>query len=251
MKNQYFGDVGDFGKYGLLSAICESKLRLGINWYLTNNDEKTDGKHIDYLRKKEFQKCDYELHSFLESSIQENRRNVSEIYQFEKFKSCLFYDEILELEHINALSEKGRIERRQTRTKWFLKGLEKLDGSEIIFCDPDNGIETKSQSKYGKGSVKYTLIEEIQIMISLGKSLIVYNHRDRSTEEAYSKRFKEIHNLVGLETELRVLRFNRYSVRDYLIFIQPQHKEVLMPHIDRFINDRHWREHFKEYQIET
>ena len=28
MKNQYFGDVGDFGKYGMLSALQDAGLHL-------------------------------------------------------------------------------------------------------------------------------------------------------------------------------------------------------------------------------
>lgn len=40
MKNQYFGDVGDFGKYGLLTALASNEIKLGVNWYLTQDDEK-------------------------------------------------------------------------------------------------------------------------------------------------------------------------------------------------------------------
>ena len=34
MQNQYVGDIGDFGKYGLLRAISGDPLRLGVVWYL-------------------------------------------------------------------------------------------------------------------------------------------------------------------------------------------------------------------------
>jgi hypothetical protein len=37
MQNRYTADLGDFGKYGLLKALCQSKdeernLRLGVVW---------------------------------------------------------------------------------------------------------------------------------------------------------------------------------------------------------------------------
>ncbi len=36
MQDSYTGDVGDFGKYGLLRALCSGdekrKLKMGINW---------------------------------------------------------------------------------------------------------------------------------------------------------------------------------------------------------------------------
>ena len=249
MKNQYFGDVGDFGKYGLLKAIKDNNLKIGVNWYLTKDDEKTDGKHINYLNKPEFRICDSVLCSFLHNSIFENRRSVKEIYSYKEFENYIFYDEVIDLEHINALSERGRLERQRLRNEWFLSSTKKLKEADIVFCDPDNGLETRSLSKFGKDSVKYTFVEEIKQLLEHGKSVIVYNHRDRSPENEYGKRFKEIHKSIGIENELRILRFNRYSVRDYLFFIQPNHKDLLNSKLDEFLNDKNWKEHFKEYKL--
>ena len=33
MQNRYAGDVGDFGKIGLLRQIKRSELDIGVNWY--------------------------------------------------------------------------------------------------------------------------------------------------------------------------------------------------------------------------
>ena len=33
MKNQYIGDVGDYGKYGLLHFLKLSEINIGVNWY--------------------------------------------------------------------------------------------------------------------------------------------------------------------------------------------------------------------------
>ena len=33
MQDRYAGDIGDFGKFGLLRAICREGFRVGINWY--------------------------------------------------------------------------------------------------------------------------------------------------------------------------------------------------------------------------
>ena len=32
MKNQYFGDVGDYGKYGLLRFIAKRGVSIAVNW---------------------------------------------------------------------------------------------------------------------------------------------------------------------------------------------------------------------------
>ena len=50
MQNMYVGDIGDYGKYGLLKAIMPSISKLGIVWYLvTDENHLNDGKYIDYL----------------------------------------------------------------------------------------------------------------------------------------------------------------------------------------------------------
>ena len=43
MKNQYVGDIGDYGKYALLKAFSDNGVKLGINWYLTDDDGKSTG----------------------------------------------------------------------------------------------------------------------------------------------------------------------------------------------------------------
>src|SRR5689334_17138573 len=45
MKHQYFGDVNDYRKYGLLRSIQkEAGLRVAVCWMLTPNDGRSDGK---------------------------------------------------------------------------------------------------------------------------------------------------------------------------------------------------------------
>ncbi len=51
MQNNYVGDIGDFGKYGLLNHIFNNnQLKIGINWYLVpDENENKDGKITQYL----------------------------------------------------------------------------------------------------------------------------------------------------------------------------------------------------------
>ena len=66
------------------------------------------------------------------------------------------------------LSESGRTLREAYRKKWFTDSLRELENCDIIFCDLDNGIETKSLSKTSKDSVKYVYINEIEQMVNMG-----------------------------------------------------------------------------------
>ena len=50
MKDQYFGDINDYRKYGLLRAISGAgDLNLMIAWMLTSDDGGMDGKFTSYL----------------------------------------------------------------------------------------------------------------------------------------------------------------------------------------------------------
>jgi len=52
MKNQYFGDIHDYRKYGLLRSIIEAtQLRLLVAWMLTPDDGGSDGSRLSYLNK--------------------------------------------------------------------------------------------------------------------------------------------------------------------------------------------------------
>ena len=35
MQDRYAGDIGDYGKLGLLRSLSRTGLRIGVNWYLT------------------------------------------------------------------------------------------------------------------------------------------------------------------------------------------------------------------------
>ena len=51
MQDAYVGDIGDYGKYGLLRAVTASGLRLSVNWYRTVpcETEKKRGKGAEKL----------------------------------------------------------------------------------------------------------------------------------------------------------------------------------------------------------
>lgn len=57
MKHQYFGDVNDYVKYGLLRCFAEAGFQVGVCWMLTPNDGRPDGRKIMYLSRPEKWKC--------------------------------------------------------------------------------------------------------------------------------------------------------------------------------------------------
>ncbi|MFN4007352.1 MAG: hypothetical protein ACK4HE_07560 [Chitinophagaceae bacterium] len=246
MKNQYFGDVGDFGKFGLLKHMISPALRVGINWYLTKNDSKSDGRHVEYLYKSEFQQTDPELCSFLHHCIENDLRNVEALSLFAPMANMTTYNAILDVSDYKALSPEGRAKRISKRAQWFQESLQKLESCELIFCDPDNGIAPSSVKNTQSDSVKYVLVEEIKTMLQNGHSLVIYNHRDRSTETDYLKRIESVFNTVNTlnNLSLRIARFSRYSVRDYIFFIQATHLKSIENGLNRLFEHDGWSRHF-------
>lgn len=52
MQDSYIGDIGDYGKYGLLREVCAAAMSLSVNWYKvvpTKAGKQDDGKYISYL----------------------------------------------------------------------------------------------------------------------------------------------------------------------------------------------------------
>lgn len=162
MQNRYVADVGDFGKYGLLRNIAKINLIIGINWYLTPDESgNEDGKHISYLQKDDYRKCDNDLHNSLNEIILRNQRNIESIKKFNILPDAtIFYNEILDFH-----KETNWANKMDLRRSWHLKVLEKLSSSNIVFLDPDNGLQVKSTSLTSEKGNKYIGFNRLLVLI--------------------------------------------------------------------------------------
>ena len=225
MKNQYAGDIGDYTKLGILRHLENADFSIGLNWYLTPDELAhsktfTDGKHIDFL-KCECDTPDIFLHCALKRIGLSNNRSITRLERAKLFKNALFWNKILE---------------GKERNKWHFEALKKLCKQDIVFLDPDNGLEVKSTKPTSKNGNKYTTYQEVADYYKNGSSVIVYNHRDRKPENEYIKRltkFKYIPETAN--AKLFYLRAFRYSVRDYLFIVHERHFSCLETAIDDFL----------------
>ena len=74
MKNQYVGDIRDYGKYALLRALA-AQYSIGLNWYLTPDDGRPDGKLTNYL-KLSADPLDEELFQWLKKLLYSENGNL-------------------------------------------------------------------------------------------------------------------------------------------------------------------------------
>lgn len=238
MKNQYAGDVGDYTKLGVLRAIEKVGLSIGLNWYLTPDEPEhsktfTDGKHTAYL-KCDCDTPDDKLHCALKKIGLSNNRTVTRLEKAKLFKNAFFWNKILEA---------------KSRDKWHLEALKKLSNQDVIFLDPDNGLEVKSTKPYSKNGNKYTTYQEAADYYAKGATVIIYNHRDRKPEEDYLKRFYRFKDMEETKNaKMFYLRASRYSVRDYLFLVQERHFSDLEMAIDSFLATE-WCLYLKKYLL--
>ncbi|MBW7887917.1 MAG: hypothetical protein H3C35_06105 [Bacteroidetes bacterium] len=218
MQNRYVGDIGDFGKYLLLKAFSNGKLKLGVNWYLTADEHhNSDGKFIEYLllpKPNEYSSADDRLYKQLyEIVFKRRKRNVKEIEKNNVLKKEVqFFSEELQ---------------SKNRKEWFTKSIGVLKHADIIFCDPDNGIEVQSCSIEKPESVKYLYLQEMKKYYELGKSLIIYQHGIRKKKNIqFLERKAQLVKYLNISSEnVRAVYSKR---RFYFILMQKNHKQKML-----------------------
>ena len=95
MKNQYIGDIGDYGKYGLLRFMANRGIKIGVNWYLTENDGSSDGRFTDYLNRPEEKIYDPELFDALREISTRSDKTVKMIEDAHLIPGAEFHSELL------------------------------------------------------------------------------------------------------------------------------------------------------------
>ena len=174
MKDQYFGDVNDFRKYGLLRALAVSVgLRLGVCWMLTEADNRTDGNLLGYLNKpKDFRHRDPELFDWLRQVVTvEQDRRTARIEGADLLGAAAFHSKIL-------------TDRRNDRSEYFSDCSDRLACCDLVFFDPDMGLEV-SKPRRRKLSCQYLYWDEVQATFDAGSSVLIYQHFPRQKREEY------------------------------------------------------------------
>ena len=175
MKNQYVGDIGDYSKLGLISTLIslDQNIKLGINWYqfdgIHHTESPNDGKHYEYLtgKRKDSEKLSRLFPEIYEEFKAKFTININgEIEIFEENRKVENLEKVSCLE--NTLFFNANI-CDLPRDSWFNNSLTALSEAEIVFLDPDNGLEYSS----GRGGVKHVLIGELEKYYLKGKSVIL------------------------------------------------------------------------------
>jgi len=181
MKNQYFGDINDYKKYGLLRTLSnDGEIKIAVCWMLTDADRISDGKFINYLNKPDKWKVfDPPLFDSLKSCCAKpENRNVLWAETTNIITSAVFYT--------NLVSDNS-LERQQ----YFNQFLRIAEGCDLVFFDPDTGLEVKSKPYGRKDSCKYVYRRELLSTFRDGHSILLYQHFRREKREEFIKNLSE------------------------------------------------------------
>ena len=169
MKDQYVGDINDYRKYALLRALSSGGAnRVGVCWMLTPSDGRSDGNKLTYLHQPERHRhVDPELFDILAHAAAEpDRRRLATIEDSGAIPGAVYHNELLP----DGLAGRHAFMGRCAYA---------FRDADLIFFDPDNGLEVSSLPKGRKNSCKYLYLDEVAAFYASGKSLLIYQHFPR------------------------------------------------------------------------
>lgn len=216
MKNQYFGDINDYRKYGLLrSILLVGEFKPLVAWMLTPDDGSTDGKFVSYLQHPDkWSRHDPELfHELKEILADDQNRRVSSLESSGLLPKAEFFSENV------PDSSSGRGD-------WFGLLSKRAIGTDFVFLDPDNGLEVKSRAYGRKNSSKFLYWREVESLWADGKSLLIYQHFIRENRISFIQRMLEA--LKKVTSGSTVEAFSTSNVV-FLMALQPQHQRFHKP----------------------
>lgn len=181
MKDQYVGDINDYRKYALLRALsADGTNRIGVCWMLTPSDGGVDGGKLAYLQQQERHRdVDPELFDILaHAASAPDRRRLATIEGSGAIPGALYHNDLLPDEVAGRHAFMGRC-------------AYEFRDVDLIFFDPDNGLEVSSLSKGRKNSSKYLYLDEVAAFYASGKSLLIYQHFPRVERAAFLGRCAE------------------------------------------------------------
>lgn len=227
MQDRFVGDIGDFGKYGLLRALtgihpeAEPRLSLGVVWY--HNEEETgspgDGQRTSYLHKPaEYEDCDPALFRDLHRIVAEGKRSL------------------------DTIEQSGILSRDTVFSPKFAPLL-----SAIIFLDPDKGLAFSPKQR----SKEHVYVRDLESQIAPSQTVVIYQSFGRQLGDIHDKQMARwtdhLQHQLPLREAPRVLRFRPWHPRAFIVLPSAAHAATIDARLDTLL-DSPWERHFTRFQ---
>jgi hypothetical protein len=230
MKNQYFGDINDYRKYSLIRQLSGSgKLTTSVCWMLTPNDLNSDGHRIQYLNIPSlWRQYDSEVFDFLQHQLLvKKQRDVKSIERSKLISNCRYFS--------STISD----DKQQRKTYLSNYQISSSD-ADLIFFDPDNGVEVKSVPFGGRKSSKYVYYPEIKDFYQKGKSILVYQHLPPKPRLPLAQTItNNLKNILQINTVY--LYWTQFVL--FILIPQEKHKRIFLKNNEGILSS--WNSQFK------
>lgn len=240
MRHNFVNDIGDYAKYALLRVLSSDrtmKIHLGVIWYLTVHPELNgDGRRRAHISREGWDGLDFELLGKMRA-IEASLRSRHDLHLSLIEKSDILPDGTVFFSEPLPDMTGPSFNRLCERASWFARAQEKVSGCELIFLDPDNGLEVRSVGLSSRFAGKYATVAEMASLLSVGAGVIFYQHCDRSPWSAQRARIcKQIESgISGLHVTIRSVRFGAFGSRAFFcVSAQEDIAELLDRGLGRF-----------------
>lgn len=252
MQDRFVGDIGDFGKYGLLRALTglwpplppKDRLSLGVVWYVPDKQTIAQtpddhGQNISYLFNENvdsrFQKCDPSLFNAMKNIVY-SARNLQGVELSHILGSyTVFYDTPLE---------------PRNRERWIDSAFCHTNNSEIIFLDPDIGMADpqkgkapKTASYQSREATKYVFLSEIATFVQ-GRTVVIYQSFGRSNSHDQLENWDILLRNAFPQVSPSILKFNS---RAFIILPAAKHATLIDQRLRKML-DGPWQHHFTPHR---
>lgn len=219
MQDQFFGDINDYHKYGLLRCLCEAELRVGVCWMYTPRDDSGQGGKVDYLNEpREHRHRDPQLFDFLKKRVDSGRRAVRQLEEASEtmLPGAKFFSETLPKA---AVDRKGYFDRASAAFR----------AADVIFFDPDIGIAPPSAARSSSKHLRWDEVDRVLRGVDRFSrrktSVVVFWHRPQG------ERWDDFLRRASSQLRGRMPGASVYTVRSkYVLFLvggQPIHRDQL------------------------
>ena len=265
MQNQWVGDSADFGKYGLLRALCCPQpedeyrgLKLGVVWYL-NPDDAPDPKKEKAATAAKVAKDE---RSYLDATVEANLWLYRDCDRalYDRLRKATAAPNSPNSPDIETIQASSVLPRTTTfysppvpkdpdeRTAWAEDAVAQTQAAKcgLVYLDPDTGMNQKPTTHDAR--LKNARLDELRPYLCGGQSLVVYQNSkyDGPMVRQVRRKKDELGAEFGLPTFAMV--YGRYRGGGWVVFFviaAEGHRERLFTRAEGMVNGKgRWGEHF-------
>ncbi len=242
MQDKYAGDVGDFGKFSLLRSLFASdRNKIGIIWYkFPNEGHNNDGLHVGYLENHRYKVCDQELVEKLSHVVSVDRSIAKLESQHLLPENTVYYSSELNYHLLHpGQTMAAKATRREKRLQWIKKAIASVGECNIVFLDPDNGLEIQAiPNIHQVRSGKYAYYSEVEQLFKNKDACVIYHHMNMNNPHHDQIKFRaqELKDKIVINGSVFAIRFSPFSPRAFFVCASEQAAPDIKHKIKGFIS---------------